>query len=70
MSFKRPESAPVSKVEDNAGRIRIYVARADAGTKGKANITRAIYVDDATVTDVANAIDRALFGEPTPKGKK
>ena len=60
--FTRAEVG-AARVNDEPGRIRVYIARADAATTGKGNITRTVVVESATVGDVLAAINAALFGE-------
>ena len=60
--FQRAEVG-AARVRDEVGRIRVYIARADAATTGKGNITRTIVVESAKVSDVLDAINAALFGE-------
>lgn len=49
--------------EDKEGRVRIYVRliSPDNSALIRGNITRTITIDGATVTDVADAIESALF---------
>ena len=69
MGFKRA-AVGTSRTLDEVARIRVYVSRADAATKGKENVTRSLVVEEATVSAVADAIERALFGEPVTNRKK
>ena len=58
-----------SRVKDDTARIRIYIARADAATNGKENITRSIVVESAKVSEVEAAINEALFAPAKPAKK-
>lgn len=50
------------KTEDAKGRVRVYLSMTDPKTKKpvKENITMALYVNGASVTEVGKAIQKAL----------
>ena len=60
--FVRQESARSDDLEDEVGRARVYVRLVGPNSKVVAgNTTRTITVREAKVSDVAVAIERALF---------
>jgi hypothetical protein len=55
-------STKAARTEDETGKIRVYITALD-GESGKPipnNITRTLYVSDATVTEVAEAVAGAF----------
>lgn len=50
------------KTADNKGRVRVYLSMTDPETKKPvaSNISMALYVNGATVTEVGKAIQKAL----------
>jgi len=61
--FNRVAKGSVVRDADDTANIRIYIARTDAATKGKGNITRTIVVGDTKVSTVHKALEGFLFGE-------
>ena len=63
--FKRPKRATNKK--DETGKIRVIIYLIDEATSHnshkKGNISRSFSVADAKVSEVADCIENALFGE-------
>ena len=60
---RRVGTNPVTKVTDLRGivSIRVYLRKMGTSDAMKGNVTRFFSIDKATVSEVANAIEKSLF---------
>ena len=74
-SAKRKDRAPFQRPQrasgDEAGRVVVAIQLRDGQGNTKGNMSRAITVRDAKVSEVAAVIEHALFGDiPTHKATR
>ena len=61
--FKRVSRTQHPDRADETGKINIVIQRVERGTHVRGNISRSFTVQEGKVSEVADVIEKALFGE-------